>query len=704
MQAGFRVRAASEGLYDTYGMRYRCVNRFLNYELPEGASVSEFNSRIAPISLSLVDNGDERLLIRKVFTGLDGVGRNGAYFTHLIAGLPRGFTAREAIELWYCPELWVESEQGLPPNETHLEKIPYRRIINHVQYSQTSFNFAPVSEKLQNLLLLILNKGLPSRITIRGHSTLIASLIYGLTHTLPGTLLPNLTFTTYESNVQESEFLIAGTINGAELQDLTRLQVQPEQVAGPISEDIQRYVTTAVNSLVNNSTEKLYKLINEIERRDHASVDDLIGLFKLRFRFGELTLKQLEDIMLHPADNVEDLLDPAFQMEAAQLLLTYPDYWEPRGKEVFQKVKGWLAPGAKTTLNEQTREALSRCLNGMAEYLFSTMRTELAQGNMPRQSMVVLNVLAHPSINPDLYLRMLTEFAQEPLHRQITSDGLWPFHHWLLGCAKLMQPLPALEQMLPWLSIPSWDRLDRVLKLDLPAEWEYVAMFELLKRDIPKPAIIVVKAYEVKFTALMRDFLQKGSQPGNEAYTKMVLRLFKAIIRYDEQASKNNVQEYSYPNRVVLMLTLLNAVPNDPGVIESLFSIVPFASPYQLTVSEFGSVVAGCQPEVMAARSASPSLMTYIQEFIVSLTPKHLMYKNTLMLLEQFQQSTTLTASSDTVARSVNFWLAIHKFLTSSVFNEAPAPEHQARFRISGATVSAERPGYLANIHPRNGS
>ncbi len=507
---------------------------------------------------------------------------------------------------------------------------------------------------------------------MRGHSTLIASLIYGLTHTLPGTLLPNLTFTTYESTVQESEFLITGTINGTELQDLTRLQVQPDQAAGPLSEDIQRYVTVAVSSLVNNNMEKLNRLIDEIDRRDHASVDDLIELFKRRFRFGELTLKQLGDIMLHPADNVEDLLDPAFQTEAAQLLLTYPDYWEPRGKEVFQKVKGWLAPGAKTTLNEQTREALSRCLNGMAEYLFSIIRKELAQGTMPRQSIAILGVIAHPSINPDLYLRMLTEFAQEPLHRQITSDGLWPFHLWLLSCANLMQPRPTREQMLPWLSIPSWEKLDRVLKLGLPAEWESAAMFEpvMSKRDISKSAMGVIKAYETKFTAFMRDNLKQGSQFRNQNFITVGLRLFEAIIRFDEQASKNNEPEYSYPNRVALLLNLLNAAPNDPGVIESLFLIVQFASPYQLTVSEFGSVVAGCQPEVMAARSASPSLMTYIQEFIVTLTPKQLMYKNTLMLLEQFQQSTTLTASSDTVARSVNFWLAIHKFLTAKVFNE----------------------------------
>ncbi|HEU0000853.1 MAG TPA: hypothetical protein VFQ36_08145 [Ktedonobacteraceae bacterium] len=338
MPMGFRVRAASEGLYDTQGMRYRRVNRFLSYEPPEGAPASEFNSRIAPISLSFVYNGDERLLIRKVFTGQDVVGRNGVFFAHLIAGLPRSFTARDAIRLWYCSELWVDSEQGLSPNETTLGKIPYSRILNYVQHSQTSFNFGQISDKLQKLLVLILGQGLPPHITMRGHSTLIAALIYGLTHTLPGQLLPNLTFTTYESDTQESEVLIAGTINGSELQDLTRLQVQPEQATRLVSEDIQRYVTVAVNSLVSSNTDKLYKLIDELERREYVGVEDLIELFKRRFRFGELTVKQLEDMVLHPADNVEDLLDPAVQVEAAQLLLKYPDYWKPRGKEVFQQV------------------------------------------------------------------------------------------------------------------------------------------------------------------------------------------------------------------------------------------------------------------------------------------------------------------------------------------------------------------------------
>src|SRR2546428_4396845 len=74
MSAGYRVRAASPGLYNLQDMRYRRVDRFLRYELPQGVNSSEFTGRIAPISLSFVDNGDEQLLIRKVFVGRDYAG------------------------------------------------------------------------------------------------------------------------------------------------------------------------------------------------------------------------------------------------------------------------------------------------------------------------------------------------------------------------------------------------------------------------------------------------------------------------------------------------------------------------------------------------------------------------------------------------------------------------------------------------------
>ena len=208
-----------------------------------------------------MNNGEERLLIRKVYIGQDAVGRNGNFFTHLIAGLPKEFTARDAIHLWYCPDLWVESEAGKASSDKSLEKIPYSTLRSYADHPQASFNVASVSEPLRNLLLLVLTSGLPEHIEIRGHSTLIATLIYGLTHALPMKFLPGLTFTTYESETRESETLIRGTINGAELQDRPGYKCSQRWPAGieSVPADLQRYVDTAINVLMTGiQSEKFF--------------------------------------------------------------------------------------------------------------------------------------------------------------------------------------------------------------------------------------------------------------------------------------------------------------------------------------------------------------------------------------------------------------------------------------------------------------
>src|SRR5207248_4732643 len=59
MPMGFRVRAASEGLYDIQSLRYHSLDRFLGYVLPEGVSTASFEPREAPITLAFLNNGQE---------------------------------------------------------------------------------------------------------------------------------------------------------------------------------------------------------------------------------------------------------------------------------------------------------------------------------------------------------------------------------------------------------------------------------------------------------------------------------------------------------------------------------------------------------------------------------------------------------------------------------------------------------------------
>src|SRR5258708_9075518 len=82
MAPGYRVRAASGELRNTVSLRYRMLDRFLRYETPQGMALSELTPAAAPLSLALLNNGSEGLLIRKVFKGLDPTRRNPVYFIH----------------------------------------------------------------------------------------------------------------------------------------------------------------------------------------------------------------------------------------------------------------------------------------------------------------------------------------------------------------------------------------------------------------------------------------------------------------------------------------------------------------------------------------------------------------------------------------------------------------------------------------------
>ena len=266
MSAGFRVRAASKGLYDISGERFRRISPFLNYQLPADISPYEFESHIAPpISLSFIygykdyydhfhslNDRDERLLIRKVYIGRDAVGRPGVYFTHLITGFPDDFTARDAIRLWHCPKLWAETDRSISAGDTYLPTIPYSEVEVYVKQPQTTFDFAATSEILTSILQYILVQGLPPRLVVSGQSESIAALIYCITHCIPPTMLNRLSFTTYESESRDIEVTILGTTNEKVITSGTLLHVTLPELNKPVPENIQRYTQDTISSLIRN--------------------------------------------------------------------------------------------------------------------------------------------------------------------------------------------------------------------------------------------------------------------------------------------------------------------------------------------------------------------------------------------------------------------------------------------------------------------
>src|SRR5437588_8790898 len=100
IRAGFRIRAASEGLQEYRSLRVQDLDRYQRYALPPDVNPVVITLNMAPVCLSLIDTGQERILVHKAYAGRDGVGRYGSFFIHLLAGLPKDFSAMDAILLW----------------------------------------------------------------------------------------------------------------------------------------------------------------------------------------------------------------------------------------------------------------------------------------------------------------------------------------------------------------------------------------------------------------------------------------------------------------------------------------------------------------------------------------------------------------------------------------------------------------------------
>ncbi|MBX5456725.1 MAG: hypothetical protein IRZ31_07465 [Thermogemmatispora sp.] len=122
LAAGYRVRACSPGL-SSEG-RLEQLRPYLRYQLPADTNLTSLKIEEAPRALALIQSGNERLLLHKVYVGRDGAGRPGNYFVHLLAGLEPTFSADRAICLWRYHDdlLWQTSDD--PRHGITLPAIP----------------------------------------------------------------------------------------------------------------------------------------------------------------------------------------------------------------------------------------------------------------------------------------------------------------------------------------------------------------------------------------------------------------------------------------------------------------------------------------------------------------------------------------------------------------------------------------------------
>lgn len=284
---GFRIRAASPGLRNLRGARALSLSWYLRYNLPPGVPET-LPPAEAPVSLSFLHTNYGPMLTHKVYVGQEGWGRTGNYFVHLLL-LPASLTARTASELWGS-SLWQCSDVPLSRQAPDaLKPLSLDDLDVAARGQKPAFDFFTVEDALRRSICAFLAPNREQqRLTIDGHSAQIAAVIWGLTHSIPTSLLPDLTFTTYEDEVQKCKATIIGTVSADKLAspvttppDL-QFHTQPLSYRSDLDADIASFAAFAVSCLQNNArASDLTQLISEAEaEQSSASVEAFIKRFK----------------------------------------------------------------------------------------------------------------------------------------------------------------------------------------------------------------------------------------------------------------------------------------------------------------------------------------------------------------------------------------------------------------------------------------
>lgn len=286
--AGFRIRAASRGLSDELSMRYKNLKGYLHYDLPEGVRARSLRASEAPVCLALINTGQERILVRRELLDADGMGRPGAYLTHLLAGLPANFSAREAILLW-GDSLWVTSKNPLKPHQLLLEPVAEERLFTPRSVAWRLSSPENFAAALFLALAHFRRSSPPYRVYLSGHSTSIAELIWGITQSLPRACLQEMTFSTYEASPDVSDETIVGLFSeqylpsGEGAFNVDEASKLPPPTSEKLVKLYSKFAARALYQRMQTSSRQndpLAVLITQAEQENIRNIEGLLQLYQ----------------------------------------------------------------------------------------------------------------------------------------------------------------------------------------------------------------------------------------------------------------------------------------------------------------------------------------------------------------------------------------------------------------------------------------
>ena len=201
-QPGFQVVAATAGLASRGTSLAAAALRLCRYEPP--ARVTSPDE--APISYGWIDAHSTRLVFHRTYAGLDGWGRPGNFYAHVLAGpaaaLPVGALLRRyGSTFWWHGQALESLAEGRRLPEITIAEVP-----------EGTLPEAP-DEDVARLIEAVLAAGGTSRIAFRAQPARIMAVVAAAASALPG-LLERFSLSTYEGEETAGWFDLVGVGSG----------------------------------------------------------------------------------------------------------------------------------------------------------------------------------------------------------------------------------------------------------------------------------------------------------------------------------------------------------------------------------------------------------------------------------------------------------------------------------------------------------
>jgi hypothetical protein len=411
--------------------------------------------RPLPVRLALLKSGAGRVLTHITPNG-------GTYFAHALLNVPAAADAQLAIQTWGSP-LWQRHD---PDAAADLPELPYLPVADVLDDAALRDWLAGPGRRdlLEFVLTALLGTPGTTRIVLAAPADDVARVVYAVTRALPGGLLDDFTFSTYEPDPLACPARLIGTDGGSADWDLPtacygdgRVGFNPatgRRTELPVEVPFAAF---AADALATGETAALDEVRAAWQRLGLTDIRQFDLVFRLTRGTGGLTKAEAAEALRHPplAAYVATRTDLMAQM--LDWALEDREFATTSFSRALQSLR-------------QRPEAVARLAETARNHGLTAVRT----GDRTRAANaleVVLPVVA-PSKANAVWGDVLAEFPDP-------GELAWETRWYLLP---RLARFKADETGAKWLDVPA-DRLGELLGLDLPRAQHLVAARTCLSRD-----------------------------------------------------------------------------------------------------------------------------------------------------------------------------------------------------------------------------